>query len=228
MGCHSTSDLPLSSWRLCCHFSGNVTLVALVSSPSLCWKLLPHLFFAGVTALDAPMLLPALRWRLCQHCAGVVALFTLALLPSLCCHHCPAGVSVIVVLALFPFALVLSPLSCWSLHQCCACVIAFVVMVSLSFPFICLLPSVTLSLTLTAALNVTQCPNLPKLAQTCVHNGCSCNAITSFAAGDGFLVVAILQAIIPGILDGQCLCGPCLVGLRQTRKRTHHQMLLVH
>ena len=166
MGCHSTSDLPLSSWRLCCHFSGNVTLVALVSSPLLCWKLLPHLFFAGVTALDAPVLLPALRWRLCQHCAGVVALFTLALLPSLCCHHCPAGVSVIVVLALFPFALVLSPLSCWSLHQCCACAIAFVVMVSLSFPFICLLPSVTLSLTLTAALNVTQCPNLPKLAFT--------------------------------------------------------------
>ena len=54
----------------------------------------------------------------------------------------------------------------------------------------------------------------PELAQTCVHNGCSCNAITSFAAGDGFLVVAILQAIIPGILDGQCLCGPRLVGLQ--------------
>ena len=56
-----------------------------------------------------------------------------------------------------------------------------------------------------------------ELAQAHFHNGRSCGAITSLAAGDGFLVVAILQVILPGILAGHCLCGPCLVGLHTVK-----------
>ena len=165
MGCHSTSDAPSLRWRLCCPFAGIVAFVALAASPSFCWQLCPHFFCAGIVVLGAPVLPLALHWPLCQCCAGVVALVTLASLPSLCWHHCPccAGVSTIDVLALFPFALALSSSSCWHLHQCCSGVIAFVAMVSPPLPFIRLLPSVTLSLTLTTALTSMRCPNLPRL-----------------------------------------------------------------
>ena len=147
MGCHSTSDAPSLRWRLCCPFAGIVAFVALAASPSFCWQLCPHFFCAGIVVLGAPVLPPALHWRLCQCCVGVVALVKLASLPSLCCRHCLcfAGDSAIVVLALFPFALALSPLSSRRLHQCCAGVIAFAAMASLPLPFVHVLPSMTSS-----------------------------------------------------------------------------------
>ena len=129
MRCHSTSDAPLL-WHLCCCFAGVFALVALAPSQSLQWQLCSHC--AGVVVVGTPMLPPALHWCLCQKCDGVVALFALVSFPSLCWRHCHCctGVPTIVVLALFLFALTLSPLPCWHLHRRCTSIIAFVAMVS--------------------------------------------------------------------------------------------------
>jgi hypothetical protein len=53
----------------------------------------------------------------------------------------------------------------------------------------------------------------PELAWACFHDGFSFDTIASLAVGNCSLVVAILWVIVPGILAGHCLCGPCLVGL---------------
>ena len=199
--------------------AGIFAFVALVSLPFLRWHL--RRCCAGVVALSAGIvgagvftgiaLVPLSLMCCCPHRGEIFSLVALASLPAFCTGinlpYC-AGVFTVILLALPPtaqFALASLPSLHWCRHRC------FVVCTNIGSHMIVhidthgpLHPFTTIhALIFNRSLD---CDLSPKLSQACFHNGGSCNAIASLAAGNSSLVATILRAIILGLL---VLAGHC-------------------